>query len=66
MEKDFKFDISVDAWIQCINVSASSLEEAREKLCSMDLNELVREGYVKDFTIGHVDVEYEKEIDEDD
>ena len=47
----FKFDFSVDAWIQGVEVDAANQAEAEEKLGQMTLAELIEEGYVKDFSI---------------
>jgi len=53
----FKFDFSVDAWIQNVEIDAATEEEAKAKLINMDLADLVDEGYVKDFTVDDVDTE---------
>lgn len=53
----FKFDFSVDAWIQNVEIDAATEEEAKAKLINMDLADLVNEGYVKDFTVDNVDTE---------
>jgi hypothetical protein len=45
------FDFSLDAWIQNVEIEADDIEEAKEKLNKMSLEELVEEGYVKDFNI---------------
>ena len=50
----FKFNFSVDAWIQNVEIDAAT-EEA--KLINMDLADLVDEGYVKDFTVDDIDTE---------
>lgn len=47
----FKFDFSVDAWIQDVEIDAANQVEAEEKLGQMTLAELIEEGYVKDFSI---------------
>ena len=52
-----KFDFSVDAWLQNVEVEADSLEKAKEKLFSMSLQDLLDEGYVKDFNIKDLDYE---------
>lgn len=53
----FKFDFSVDAWIQNVEIDAATEEEAKAKLINMDLADLVDEGYVKDFSVDDVDTE---------
>ena len=47
----FKFDFSVDAWIQDVEIEAATEEEAIAKLGHMSLYEIIEEGYVKDFNI---------------
>lgn len=53
----FKFNFSVDAWIQNVEIDAATEEEAKAKLINMDLADLVDEGYVKDFTVDDIDTE---------
>lgn len=59
----YSFDFSLDAWIQCLEIEADSVEEAKEKLCKMSIEDLIENGYVKDFAIKDLDVE---EISSDD
>lgn len=53
----FKFDFSVDAWIQNVEIDAATEEEAKAKLINMDLADIINDGYVKDFTVNDVDTE---------
>lgn len=62
--KKYTFDFSLNAWIQCLEIPAHSLEEAEEKLGEMSIEDLIEYGYVKDFYIKDVDVEEEEEEDE--
>jgi len=47
----FKFDFSVDAWIQDVEIDAANQKEAEEKLGQMSLADLIEEGFIKDFSI---------------
>ena len=74
------FDFTVNAWIKNYEVEADSLEEAKAKLLSTDLSDIVSEASVreadysdiecsvedKDEDYEYDDEEYEIEIDEDD
>ena len=62
--KTYTFDVSVDAWIQNISIDADSESEAMDKLNSMDLSDLVSDGYVKDFAISDIDMDVEYDEDE--
>lgn len=53
------FDFSLDAWIQNVEVEADDIEEAKEKLNKMSLEDLIEEGYVKDFNIKDLDYSVE-------
>ena len=53
------FDFSLFAWIQNVEIEADDIEEAKEKLNKMSLEELVEEGYVKDFNIKDLDYSVE-------
>lgn len=55
----FKFDFSVDAWIQDVVIDAATKEEAIGKLTRMSLIEIIEEGYVKDFSIPREDLDVE-------
>lgn len=52
-----RFDIDVDAWIKGIEVNADSVEEAKRKLYSMSIEEMLAQdedegnGWVKDFQV---------------
>lgn len=58
--KTFKFDFNVDAWIQEVEIDAENYEEAKEKLLQMSLQELVENGYIKDFGLKQIDYEVEE------
>lgn len=53
------FDFSLYAWIQCVELEADSVEEAKEKLRKMTVEDLIEEGYVKDFDIKDLDYSVE-------
>lgn len=55
------FDFSLDAWIQNVEIEADDIEEAKEKLNKMSLEDLVEEGYVKDFNIKDLDYSVDNE-----
>jgi len=57
------FDFNVSAWIRNLEIEADSYEDAERILNSMSLDDLVSEGYVKDFQI--TDKDYDIEEDED-
>ena len=61
--KVFTFDFDLDAWIQDIEIEAEDYDEAKEKLLQMSVEELIENGYIKDYDISNLD--YEK-IDEED
>lgn len=50
-------DFDLDCWVQDIEIEANSKEEAKEKLLSMSVEELVEKGYIKDFSISDLDIE---------
>lgn len=51
----FRFDFVLEAWIRCLEVEASSEEEAMDIFNSMSITEMLEEGYVKDFELRSVD-----------
>lgn len=53
----YEFDFSLDAWIRGLRIDADSEEEAKEKLSKMSVDDIIQEGYVKDFNITDLDVE---------
>jgi len=65
-DKEFTFDISVDAWIKNIVIEAETYDDALESLHLMDLKDIIDSGYVKSFDISNIDVEVEDDIEEDD
>lgn len=58
----YKMDFDLDSWIQCLEIEADSPEEAKKKLCEMSIENIIEEGYVKDFSIRDLDIE---EVEED-
>lgn len=53
-----KFDFNLDAWIQNLEIEADSVEQAKEKLMSMSLEDMIEAGaYMKDFNVESVDTE---------
>jgi hypothetical protein len=65
MPKKYIFDFVCEAWVQCLEVEADNLDEAKEKLGKMSLEDMIDEGYIKDTAIKDLDYEVEEEIDED-
>lgn len=55
--KKFKFDFNMSAWIQDVEISAESYEEAKKEFDNMTVEDLIDDGYVKDFNITDLDVE---------
>ena len=55
--KKFKFDFNMNAWIQDVEISAESYEEAKKEFDNMTVEDLIDNGYVKDFNITDLDVE---------
>lgn len=58
-----RFEFNLEAWIQDVVVEGDSLEDCKEKLLQMSVEELIEEGYVKDSNI--TDVVYDIEEDEE-
>ena len=53
-----KFDFNLDAWIQNLEIEADSVEQAKDKLMSMSLEDMIEAGaYMKHFNIDSVDTE---------
>lgn len=54
----FKFDFNLSAWIQNVEVEAASLEEAKEKLGQMSIEDMIdNEGSIKQTDITDLDSE---------
>ena len=53
----YQMDVDLDSWIQCLEIEADSPDEAKEKLCKMSIEDIIKEGYVKDFSIRSLDIE---------
>jgi len=63
--KRFVFDFSLDIWMQNVEIEAKDYEKAKEKLLNMSVDEILEEGYLKDFAIKEVDCEeYEDLLEE--
>lgn len=58
-----RFEFNLEAWIQDIVVEGDSLEDCKEKLLQMSVEELIEEGYVKGSNI--TDIDYDIEEDEE-
>ncbi len=56
----FVFDFTLDIWMQCVEIEAKNYEEAKEKLLNMSVDEILEEGYLKDYDLKQIDCE-EKE-----
>ena len=61
----YTFDFNLSAWIRGLEIEADSEEEAREKLYSMRVGNIIDEGYCSNFDISDVDVESDEEHIED-
>ena len=61
----YTFDFNLSAWIRGLEIEADSEEEAREKLYSMRVGNIIDEGYCSNFDITDVDVESDEEYIED-
>ena len=59
--KKFSFDFSLDAWIQNVEVEAKTLEEAKDILRQMSIDEMLETGYVKSSDIEDLDYEIEED-----
>ena len=55
--KKFKFDFNMSAWITGVEITAESYEEAKKEFDNMTVEDLIDDGYVKDFNITDLDVE---------
>ena len=54
----FKFDFNLSAWIQNVEIEAASLEEAKEKLGQMSIEDMMdNEGSIKQTDITDLDSE---------
>lgn len=63
--KKYTFDFNVEAWIRCVEIEANNVEEAKETLFNMSLEEMVDNGVVHTpIEISSLDVEIE-DADED-
>lgn len=62
----YTFDFNLSAWIRGLEIEADNEEEAREKLYSMRVGNIIDEGYCSNFDITDVDVESDEEYDDDD
>lgn len=56
----YTFDFDLEAWIRCLKIEADSLEEAKEKLYEMSIEDIIDEGYVNNFSISELDIEEEE------
>lgn len=64
-EKTFTFDFNLSAWISELEIEADSYEEALEKFKMMSFSDIALHGYVKDFGVSEVEVEYEEQDDDE-
>lgn len=60
----YDFNFSLDVWVKSLEIEADSLEEAKEKLNKMTVEELIEEGYVKYFDIKDLDCSVEDNEEE--
>lgn len=52
----YDFNFSLDAWVKSLEIEADSLEEAKEKLFEMPIEDLIDIAWVKDFSIKELEV----------
>jgi hypothetical protein len=52
-----KFNFNLNAWINGVEITADSEEQAKEILFGMSFSELIEEGYCKDFSIADLGAE---------
>lgn len=52
----YDFNFSLDAWVKSLEIEADSLEEAKEKLNEMSIDDIVEHAIVKDFSIKELEV----------
>lgn len=55
--KKFTFDFDLDLWIRNLEIIADDKEKAKEEFLKMSVEDLIEEGYVKDYTIKDLDIE---------
>lgn len=61
-----KFNFNLEAWIQGVEIEADSIEEAKNKLYRMDVQELIEAGYINTSDLYDVEGEViEDDTDED-
>ena len=52
----YDFNFSLDAWVKSLEIEADSLEEAKEELFEMCIEDLINKAWVKDFSIKELEV----------
>lgn len=57
--KIYDFNFCLELWIKSLEIEANSYEEALDKLTSMSFEDLISQGYIKDFDITFVDCKVE-------
>lgn len=62
--KQFTFDFDLSCWVKNVTIEAETLEEAQKKLMSMSVDEILNEGFVKDYNLKDVEVEMEEDDEE--
>lgn len=53
----YVLDFDLDIWIQNVEIDAENEEEAKNKLFKMSAEDIVNNGYAKDFNINELDIE---------
>lgn len=61
-ERKYIFDLSIDAWVNSIEIEAESYDDALEELYQLTLEELIEKGYVKGFDIKNIEYDVEGDI----
>lgn len=62
----FIFDFDLDVWVRGLEIEADSYDEAEEILRTMSANELLDEGYAKQWDISEVDYSVEEDEEDED
>ena len=59
----YKFDFELNIWLQGVEIDAVNEEEALDILHTMDAEDLIYNGYVKDYEVKNLDIEEEEDYE---
>lgn len=62
---DYTFDLNLQAWVKGITITAENQEQALEELKKMSIEDLIEEGYVRDFELSDIDCSSDEDEDEE-